>query len=176
MGGDRAKKVAAIAILSSLSIATNYALVGLANVKLMDLVVFIGGYCFGLYVGAIVGALSWLVYGLINPHGFVLPVWFSTMFAETIYGLVGALLKRRGLKGSMLKKSIVFGAAGFLSTVVYDIVTNVVYAASFGLPVVATILVGFPFTVVHEASNLELFALVAPPLTRILERSGLITD
>jgi hypothetical protein len=44
-------KVARIAVLSALSLATNYAMFDIPNVKLMDALVFVAPFLFGLEVG-----------------------------------------------------------------------------------------------------------------------------
>jgi hypothetical protein len=61
------RKVAAISMFTALAVATDYAMLPLANVKLMDSIVFVSALAFGLEVGVSVGALTWLVYGEINP-------------------------------------------------------------------------------------------------------------
>ena len=74
-------KIAVITTLVALSIATNYVLIGFHNIKPMDFMVFIGGFCFGSIIGASIGMLSWLIYGVVNPYGFVPQVWLATMLA-----------------------------------------------------------------------------------------------
>ncbi len=85
-----------IAVLTAVCVATNYLLIGFVNVKFMDLIVFVSGLAFGAVVGSSVGALTWLVYGTINPYGFSLPILVATCLGETIFGLAGALLGRLG--------------------------------------------------------------------------------
>ena len=63
------RKVAAIAMFTALAVATDYAMLPLANIKLMDSIVFVSALTFGLEVGVSVGALTWLVYGEVNPLG-----------------------------------------------------------------------------------------------------------
>ena len=67
LGGTR--KVAAVSMFTALAIATDYAMLPLANVKLMDSIVFVSALAFGVSVGASVAALTWLVYGTVNPLG-----------------------------------------------------------------------------------------------------------
>ena len=45
-------KIAVVAVLIALAIATNYAMISIYNVKLMDVIVFIGGFILGPLVGA----------------------------------------------------------------------------------------------------------------------------
>ena len=162
------RKVALITILVALSIATNYALVGVNNVKIMDLIVFVGGFLFGPLVGALTGMLSWMIYGAINPYGFVPQIYVTTILAETIYGLLGGLLGKKLLasqvEGQGLRLSLFFGIIGFTSTLIYDLATTVVYALVIEIPVIPTIVMGVPFTLVHELSNTAFFILGCVPI------------
>jgi hypothetical protein len=163
--------------LCALSIATNYALVGVSNVKLMDFIVFFGGFFFGSFVGGSIGVLSWLVYGLINPYGFVPQVWVATMLSESIYGLVGGAvggkLRTIDLQGQRFGASVFFATLGFLPTVLYDLITTIVYAYSANTPLVGTILLGTPFTLLHEVSNAAIFGVCTVPLVTVLGKSVL---
>jgi len=167
-------RISIIATLVALCVATNYALVGVFNVKVMDFIVFIGGFCFGPFTGALIGALSWIVYGVINPYGFVLQVWLATMFSEAIYGLIGGLLGKNftstDLNGWPLRLGIFFGTMGFILTLVYDLVTNVVYASAFGIPIIVAIVFGTPFTILHEVSNAAIFGVASIPVITVLKK------
>jgi len=168
-----------IVTLCALSIATNYALIGVSNVKLMDFIVFFGGFFFGSIVGGSIGVLSWLVYGLINPYGFVPQIWLATMFSESIYGLVGGAvgskLRTTSLKGQRLGASVFFATVGFFPTLVYDLITTVVLAYSANTPLAGTILFGTPFTLVHEISNAAIFGVCMVPLITVLGKSLLVS-
>ncbi len=163
-----ARKVALITILVALSIATNYALIGVANVTIMDLIVFVSGFFFGPILGAIVGMFSWMIYGAINPYGFVPQIYVATILAEAIYGLLGGLLGRKLLtsqiNGQNLKLSLFFGIVGFTSTLIYDLATTVVYALTIETPIIPTIVFGVPFTLLHELSNTAFFILGCVPI------------
>lgn len=165
-------KIAIIAALVALAIATNYALIGVSNIKLMDFIVFVGGFCFGSVIGASIGMLSWLIYGAINPYGFVPQVWLATILAESIYGVVGGFLGKSlsstDFHGQSLKLVIFFATMGFLPTVAYDLITNVVYAYAFNVPVVIAIFVGAPFTVSHEVANAAIFGICSVPMITAL--------
>ena len=167
-------KVSIIATLVALCVATNYALVGVPNVKVMDFIVFSGGFCFGPFIGALIGVLSWAVYGAINPYGFVLQVWLATMFSESIYGLLGGLLGKNlalnNFNGERLRLSIFFGTMGFIPTLIYDLVTNVVYALTFGIPIIVAIVFGTPFMILHEVSNAAIFGVGSIPVITVLEK------
>lgn len=167
-------KVSIIATLVALCVATNYALVGVPNLKAMDFIVFVGGFCFGPFAGAFIGILSWAVYGVINPYGFVPQVWLATMFSETIYGLLGGLLGKNlsliNLNDERFKLSIFFGTMGFILTLIYDLITNVVYASTFGIPIIAAIVFGAPFTIFHQVSNAAIFGVISIPVIAGLKK------
>lgn len=165
------KQLAIIIILVALSISTNYAMISLYNVKFMDFIVFVGGFCFGPIAGALIGIFSWLIYGSLNPLGFSFPIWISTMFSEAIYGIGGALV-RKSLKLSEpdeLKNGvglyIFFGVAGVFLTFIYDIITNIVFGWVAGWNPLFAVIVGFvPFGVVHVISNAFFFGVGCIPV------------
>ena len=73
------KDIALITLLTALSVGGSYALIGLPNINLMDIVVFVTSFVFGTPIGVAVGILSWSIYGFINPLGFILPIWLATV-------------------------------------------------------------------------------------------------
>lgn len=167
-------KVAIIISFVALGIATNYVLVGVPNLKVMDFIVFVGGFCFGPVVGALIAVLTWAVYGVINPYGFVPQVWLATMFSESIYGVVGGLLGKNlasvNLDDQRLRSGILFGSFGFILTLIYDLITNTVYALTFDLPILVSIILGVPFTALHELSNTAIFSIGSVPLIRAVRK------
>jgi LytS/YehU family sensor histidine kinase len=168
-----ALKTAIIAVFCAVSIGTDYAMFSLWNIKLMDFIVFIGGFCFGPIVGVLIGVISWTVYGTLNPQGFVLPVLLATMFSETIYGIAGGLLRKglTGLKEETWKASVFFASVGALLTLIYDVITNVVFGLTAGWNVVFAVVVGFiPFGLLHEISNLVFFGVGSVPVISAINK------
>lgn len=167
-------KVATITILVALSISSNYALVSLHNVKLMDFITFIGGFLFGPLVGAFVGVLSWSIYGVLNPYGFVPQIWVATMFSEAIYGVAGGFLHKANINfnGKSLRHTIFLGNLGFLLTLIYDLLTNIAYAQVLGQNILVAMILGAPFTITHEISNALLFGTCSIPLISAFQVIG----
>lgn len=169
-------KVSIVATLVALCIATNYALVGIHQVKVMDFIVFVGGFCLGSLAGASIGVLSWLVYGTINPYGFVPQVWLATMFSEVIYGLIGGFLGKKvaqtNFNDKRLRISVFFGTIGLISTFFYDLATNVVWAWVYGIPIIVAIFLGAPSTILHEFSNAVIFGVSTVPVITVLKKLG----
>jgi uncharacterized membrane protein len=140
----------------------------------MDFLVFVGGFCFGPLAGALIGIISWVVYGVLNPYGFMLQVWVATIVSESIYGLFGGFLGKSlastNFSNNHLTLSILFGTVAFFLTLIYDLITTVVYAPMFGVPFLIAIIVGIPFTVLHEFSNAIIFSVCSVPIITRLEK------
>ena len=159
-------KIAATIVLVALSIGTNYAFASFYNVKPMDLFTFVAGVLFGPLVGISVGIMSWSVYGVLNPYGFVPQIWIATMLSETLYGIIGGLLHRARFDfyKASLARGLFMANLGFLLTVAYDLLTTVAYASVFGSDFLVAFILGVPFTLVHEVSNAVLFGACGIPL------------
>ena len=166
-------KLCTIALLCAISIGTDYVLYSLWNVKFMDLIVFVGGFCFGPLAGVSVGLISWAVYGVVNPQGFVLSVLVATAFSESIYGLAGGLLRKvvTNPRGEGWKAGVFFGSVGVILTVTYDILTNIAFGLTAGWNVVYAVVIGFvPFGIVHEVSNMVFFGFGSIPLISAISK------
>ena len=157
-------------MFTALAVVTDYAMLPLANVKLMDSIVFVSALAFGLEVGVSVGALTWLVYGEVNPlgpdGGLLLLVLIGS---ETVYALLGCLVRRSlGPEGhSVPARSVLWGSIGLIGAFVYDLITNVVppLLAGNSLGVSALFLVpATPFMLAHEGSDFAFFDPGSGPL------------
>lgn len=156
-----------VALMTAINVVSNYAMIGIPNIKFMDLFVFVSGYLMGVFPGAIVGFLSWLVYGSLNPLGFDLGIYIATCLCEMLYGVAGGLFERFGLHSNLssvnVKENIFwltnfkFGIIGFLLTFIYDLFTNIVFGLIYGLPVPLALIRGVPFAIAHEVSNFFFF-------------------
>jgi uncharacterized membrane protein len=169
------RRIAVIAILAALIIGTNYAMMPLYNIKLMDIIVFVSGFCFGPFTGGLIGCFSWAVYGTLNPLGFSLPIWLATMLSESIYGVVGGMISKAlkgnsgGFKGQQLNLCIFFGTLGVFLTVTYDVITNIVFGYVTGWSILFAVIVGFvPFGLIHVISNAFFFGLGCVPTIKAL--------
>ena len=157
-------RISLAALLAASAVASNYLLIGVVNVKFMDLIVFTSGYLLGPRHGVLTGVLVWLVYGTLNPYGFSLPVFIATTLGESMFGLAGAYYPRRS---GVTWLGVDFWAAfsAFLLTLVYDLFTNTVSALTAGIPVPVALVTGIPFTLAHVLSNTLFFAVGFKPLT-----------
>ncbi|MBI2872799.1 MAG: hypothetical protein HYY00_06385 [Chloroflexi bacterium] len=185
-------ELAVVAAFIAAILATNYALVRVPNVKLLDLMVFVAGYTLGFRRGAAVAVGAWLVYGTFNPWGAAGPLLLGTLMAsETVYALAGAGLRRlvspQRLRALPSRGSLLFVAVALACTLAYDLATNIFtgvtwaqFAGSsqYGRWIgVALFNPGaLLFSAVHVGSNLLLFPLLGPALIKgaegVKERLG----
>jgi uncharacterized membrane protein len=175
------RKTALIAVLAALCIGTNYVMLPLPNINLMDAIVFTTGLFYGFIPGASIAAIAWLVYGSLNPLGFSAPILLMVIGAEMIYALVGSRLQRTSLGHpnkdySSVERYLIFGVAGLFATLAYDIMTNAVSGLlaynSIWLGLI-TMNVPLPLGIIHAASNFVLFATITPLLLRLLAKGVL---
>jgi hypothetical protein len=197
-----------VAVFTALSLATNYALIGFQNVKLMDTLVFIVAFLFGIRLGIGVAVSTWLVYGLVNPNGVDGPIILSFLIlGECFYALSGAILSRTsvGQELSRMKpsydsgritgrigvfrklarrirnlnptRSLVFALVGLQATFGYDLLTNfaswLFLTNSLYQAFIIGNIIGAPFSVAHEGSNIVFFATVAPAVILAARRMGI---
>jgi hypothetical protein len=167
-------EVALIAVFTGLSLGTNYAMIGLLNVKLMDSLVFLAAFLFGLRVGIGVAISIWSIYGFVNPWGQADFVTLAfVMSGECLYALAAAILCKTSMSKQLLREgqaygrvSFVLGIIGLVTTFAYDTLTNfgtyVFKTNSFYQALLIGEITGAPFALPHELSNLVFFAVVAP--------------
>jgi hypothetical protein len=158
---------------------SNYALAGLPNVKLFDLLVFVAGYSLGMRRGLLV---AMLLYDVANPWGPAqAPLLMTKVGAEMGYAVVGAVFARLGMMRALRlgpsKASVGFVLAALFTTVAYDIATNL-YTAYFWAGIaggtdymrwVGVTLFGpgaLLYMALHVGSNVALFPAFGPLLIK----------
>lgn len=169
-------RTALVAVFTAEALVTNYLMIGLANVKLMDALIFIAAFLFGWTVGVAVAISTWAVYGFVNPYGQAgFPLLLFLMVGECFYALGGAALRRSRVAQQLLAEkrlssdfevAFMFGIAGLSLTFAYDLLTNfatyMFLANSLYQALIVGVITGAPFALIHEISNLVIFALVSP--------------
>jgi hypothetical protein len=170
-----ASKIAKMGVFTALPIVLKIPILQIPNVEFFSFVVFASGFLLGIIEGGIVGALSMSIYTMLNPYGPPpLPVGVAQVLSMIIIGVCGGVSFYLIYKKRMSPVTFIWmGIAGFLLTLVYDILTNlgVVIVAGEFIPVM---LAGVPFALIHLLSNAIIFVLLTPVLFRLakLERRG----
>jgi hypothetical protein len=185
-----AVKVSLIAVFTAISLGTNYVMIDIPNVKLMDAFVFIAAFLFGLEVGLGSAVSIWAIYGFANPYGVDDLITLSFLMAgECLYAISGWILSHTkvakdlmnaGRSYRLLRMSVVFSLIGFQATFAYDILTNFgtyfLRTSSAYQALIIGIITGAPFAILHEGSNLFFFATVVPLAIASTKRSGLLLE
>jgi hypothetical protein len=167
----KTRDLALVAAFTALAVASDFALTPeLANVKLVDPIVFSVGFVFGLEMGVYVGVLSELIWGTFNPLGFGGYIIPFLVAGEIIFALAGWAAARvwSGESSRLATRNLYFGAVLAICAFAWDLETNVGTALISFWPsltlqkVLATEVIGIPFMVSHEVSDLVTGAVFAP--------------
>ena len=141
------------------------------NFEVLTLVVFCSGILLGVRDGALVGALSELLYSLLNPYGSAHPlVTLSQVLGIAAAGVAGGVAVRAGLP--VLPPTIRAGALVLASiglTAFFDFLTNLAGGIVYG-QLRVMLIGGIPFSLVHIGTNILLFALIGTPLVGVFAR------
>ena len=173
-----------IAVFTAECLATNYAMIALPNIKIMDALVFIAAFLFDWTVGVGIAISTWAVYGFVNPYGQAgFPLILFLMMGECFYAIGGASLRKTSVAEQLLAEKrlsadfaviAMFGTAGLALTFAYDVLTNfatyIFVSNSLYQALLIGLVTGAPFAILHELSNLGIFALVSPVAILVAHR------
>ncbi len=173
-------ELAKAAMFTSSAVGAGFALAYIPNIELITAIVFAAGAYLGIRWGAIVGAVSMLIFSGANPlgSGFVNPpLIVAQIISMVLVASVGGLLRSWIFSGKWTKLKIaMLGITGGLLTFIYDSLTTLSTPFAFGFEnenLLAFYLAGIGFTFLHQLSNMAVFALVLPGLfSRIRQPSG----
>ncbi|PIZ85952.1 hypothetical protein CO033_00130 [Candidatus Nomurabacteria bacterium CG_4_9_14_0_2_um_filter_32_10] len=113
------------------------------------------GRKYGALWGFLFGFLSIIVYDILTHFG----AW--TWITAITYGVIGAV---SSVYFNKFKASVFnFAVFAFFATIVFDLVTGVLFAPMFGQSVLNAFVMQIPFTALHLAGNIG-FALTLSPL------------
>jgi predicted DNA repair protein MutK len=163
------KKVAVIAIFTSLIIATDYALAPALNVKLMDTLVFSSSFVFGFRIGASIAVFSELIWSIISPYGFFLPIIPFLVGGEILFvfaGYFASSLWKHDVVSPVALENVLFGGILAICAFIWDTETNIATGIIAGAHTLVELLgfevAGIPFMVAHEVSDFIFGSTLAP--------------
>lgn len=130
---------------------------------------FSAGLLLGARDGALTGALTELVFSLLNPYGPALPlITLAQVLGMAVAGASGGILGAAGIGGlPAVPRAAALALAGGAVTLFFDLVTNLATGVLFG-QMKLTLLGGIPFALVHIGTNVALFAAIGTPLAGAL--------
>ena len=113
------------------------------------------GRKYGAFAGFTFGFLSMFLYDLVTHFG----SW--TWTTAITYGLIGAVssIYFKRFKSSVFN----FAIFSFFATIIFDLITGVLFAPMFGQTIWNALILQIPFTMLHLAGNIG-FAFTLSPL------------
>ena len=164
-------------IFCAMAIAMGYSLMMVPNIELITVTIFLSGITLNLKWGAMVGLVAMAIYSGLNPLGSGLsfpPLFFAQIIGMSLCGIIGGILKPIFfVKKFSFLKLFLLGLAGFLVTFLYDVLTLVSYPlfSGLGFPgIIASLIKGLGFTLLHEISNIFIFLITVPRVVQFLKK------
>ncbi len=169
----RSKWLAITGMMSGLALLGNYALAGLPNVELGSCILFVTAYVFGFHMAFWCTLIMSTIFGTLNPWGGLVPqIYLSQIVGWLFVVAVGSIAGRnREEKRSEKMNPIGFGTLGAITTLFFDLVTDLGYSWAFEVPYYGAVVFGLPFMVVHIVSNFFIFLLVVPVIGHLVDQS-----
>ncbi|MEA1881581.1 MAG: hypothetical protein U9N31_04205 [Candidatus Marinimicrobia bacterium] len=163
-------------IYCALAVGMGFSLMLVPNVELITVIVFLSGLTLGIGWGAVVGGTAIFIYSGLNPMGSGLsfpPLLIMQIIGMTITGAAGGLVRPAFFHKNFNAISLAgLSLMGFFLTLIYDVLTLVSYPISAGLGitgVMAALVKGMGFTILHEISNAVVFVVAIPGVVKYLK-------
>ena len=164
------------AIFSAVAIGMGFSLMLIPNIELITVVVFLSGLYLGIWWGGLVGMTSIAIYSGRNPMGSGLsfpPLFAMQIIGMSLTGIIGGLVR----PFFFVKQFNVFlisslAILGFTVTLIYDMLTLIAYPIAAGLGfsgMLAALIKGLGFTLLHEISNAIVFVVSIPRIVKLLK-------
>ena len=164
------------AIFSAVAIGMGFSLMLIPNIELITVVVFLSGLYIGIWWGGLVGMTSMAIYSGMNPMGSGLsfpPLFAMQIIGMSLTGIIGGLVR----PFFFVKQFNVFlisslAILGFTVTLIYDMLTLIAYPIAAGLGfsgMLAALIKGLGFTLLHEISNAIVFVVSIPRIVKLLK-------
>lgn len=164
------RRLAYMALLTAACLAGAY-MPRPPDFEFQTLGIFGAGVLLGSRDGAVVGALTMLVYSLMNPYGPAHPlVTLAQVLGQVPAGIAGGLFAAAGLHARQVAvRGAALGGLALALTVWFDLVTNVATGLVVGQMRVV-LLQGILFALWHSVTNVLLFVLLGTPLVGVFGR------
>ncbi len=162
------------AMFTAIFIASGWALAMVPNIEVVTAVAFVSGVTLGARRGMLIGAGGMFLFSATNPvgSGLAFPLLLaSQIVAMAVVGGLGGLFF--GVSLERLRSTagrLMLAVTGLAATVLYDGLTSISFPLFSGagrVEIVAVLISGLLFTLVHQISNTLIFFLLVPRLIEI---------
>ena len=172
------RSIAVVAVFSAAIIGSDFALASVPNVKLLDTLVFVASFAFGLGTGAAVAVVSETVWSVVSPWGVAGAIAPFLVLGELLFALAGWGASKAWRRGTRVVSpvSLFIAATMAICAFVWDLETNAATALLEYWPkltmqkLVATEIFGATFAVSHELSDFVLGLTLIPVVIALLPR------
>ncbi|MCK4716200.1 MAG: ECF transporter S component [Candidatus Marinimicrobia bacterium] len=169
MTHQKTRRIAFSGMFIALILGVGYALAFVPNVELITAMIFLSGVLMGIKRGMIIGVTGEFLFSALNPMGSGLlfpPLLIAQLIAMALVSLCGGLLRRYILNWKIsFLNVLIIGVIGFILTLFYDIIVSSAFPLSAGFTmkeIIATIIAGLAFSIVHLVGNTLVFILLVP--------------
>ena len=170
--------MALVAMFMALMVGSGWALAMVPNVEFVTALAFTAGATLGPALGALTGAGGMFLFSATNPvgSGLAFPVLLAAQItSQAVVGLLGGLFSRSDLSGlTRWPRRLSIAAAGLAGTLLYDSLTSISFPLFAGAPpseIIALLIAGLVFTVIHQVSNTLIFFLLVPRFIQVSRKS-----
>ena len=139
------------------------------NFEVLTLVVFCAGVLLGVRDGILTGAVTMLVYSLLNPYGAAPPLVTSgQVVGMAAAGAAGGVLATAGIaRLHAVLRAAALAITAVALTQLFDVLTNLATGIMYG-QVRLMLIGGIPFSLWHTGCNVLLFVAIGTPLVGAL--------
>ncbi len=165
---EKLKEISYITIFTALALGLGYAFVCIPNFELLSPTIFLAGSLFGLRRGVLVGTLTYLIFGLINPMGMSpLLLLIAQVLVGTLLGVSGGICHSR-----KWNKAQIILPLGILITMISDILTT--SAGFLFFPTkqsfLAYFVLGLPFVIWHVFTQAIIYGFILTPTIQKMQK------
>ncbi len=157
------------AMFAGVAAAAGYMLMFIPNIEAVTLVLFVAGYKLGIKRGILAAIIAAVLYFGLNPQGGLFPpLLVAQIIGVAAAPILGALFR---LLKPLILRLLSLPVMAIIATAWYDLLTNLAYPLSIGLNykgILITLSAGIPFSLVHNISNVIIFAVFIPPFLLLL--------
>ncbi|MCF7807178.1 MAG: hypothetical protein K9N38_01475 [Candidatus Marinimicrobia bacterium] len=175
------RQVALQALWVGLIVTVGVIFVFIPNIELISFVAFLGGIALGARRGLFVAVLGEAIFSAFNPigSGLAFPVLYMFQLVSVgLAGLVGGLMLPLIQRlGSVTLRATLLGVAGFMLTLIYDILTSLSLPISTGMTegtIIGSLSAGIFFYMAHLVSNTLIYSSLGPPMIKLVNRQLLM--
>ena len=171
--------MALAAMFVALMVGAGWALALVPNIEFVTAIAFTAGATLGPLLGAATGATGEFFFSAANPigSGLASPVLLLSqivgMAAVALLG--GAFSKVKATTLQHLPGRAALAVAGLLGTILFDGLTSISFPLFAGFSwaeIIAVLIAGLAFTLIHQVANTLIFFLIVPRLIKVSRASS----